>query len=94
MVLTAIAVFFKFYSGLIIILFFMSIQSAFFGPVKYSIIPQHLEECELIEGNAIIDGATYFSILLGTILGAHITSPEITVGILVFCSLLGMLSSF
>ena len=48
----------------------------------------------MIEGNAIIDGATYFSILIGTILGAHITSPNITVGILVFCSLVGMLSSF
>ena len=93
MIAAAGAVFFKLYWALIVVLFFMSTQSAFFGPVKYSIIPQHLEEHELIAGNAIIDGATYFSILLGTILGSRIISAELIMGILLLCSVIGLASS-
>ncbi len=60
MFFAVIAVYFKLYYALVVILFFMSVQSAFFGPIKYSILPQHLKEHELIEGNAYIDGATFF----------------------------------
>jgi hypothetical protein len=50
-------------------LFGLGIQSAFFGPLKYSILPQHLSSKELIGGNALIESGTFISILLGTILG-------------------------
>ncbi len=52
---------------LLAILFFMGIQSAFFGPLKYSILPSHLKKEELIGGNAVIEAGTFLSILLGTI---------------------------
>lgn len=51
------------------ILFLMGTQSAFFGPLKYSILPDHLHENELISGNALIEAGTFLSILLGTLLG-------------------------
>ena len=54
---------------LIGILFLMGVQSAFFGPVKYAILPQHLDETELIGGNALIEGGTFLAILVGTIAG-------------------------
>lgn len=54
---------------LIAVLFLMGMQSAFFGPVKYSILPDHLAEDELIGGNALIEAGTFLSILLGTIAG-------------------------
>lgn len=50
-------------------LFFMGSQSAVFGPVKYSILPQHLDEDELIAANALIEGGTFLAILIGTIAG-------------------------
>ncbi len=50
-------------------LFLMGAQSAFFGPVKYAILPDHLAPGELITGNAIIEAATFLAILLGTIAG-------------------------
>ena len=56
-------------SFLMIILFFMGAQSAFFGPLKYSILPQHLNEDELIAGNGLIQMGTFLSILTGTIFG-------------------------
>jgi 1-acyl-sn-glycerol-3-phosphate acyltransferase len=50
-------------------LFLMGVHSTFFGPVKYSILPQHLEEKELIAGNALIEMGTFLAILIGTLLG-------------------------
>lgn len=51
-------------------LFALGAQSAFFGPSKYSILPQHLKEDELIGGNALLSTGTFLAILLGTIIGA------------------------
>ncbi|MBF0110508.1 MAG: acyl-[ACP]--phospholipid O-acyltransferase [Magnetococcales bacterium] len=49
------------------ILFLMGAQSAFFGPVKYAILPDHLSRDELIAGNAFVEAGTFLAILLGTI---------------------------
>jgi len=46
------------------------IQSTFFGPIKYSILPQHLERHELLGGNGLIEMGTFLSILLGTLFGS------------------------
>jgi len=54
---------------LIALLFLMGSQSTFFGPAKYSYIPQHLKAEELIEGNAWVQMSTFVAILMGTILG-------------------------
>src|SRR5690606_30627039 len=56
--------------GLMAILFLMGSQSAFFGPLKYSILPDHLRADELVGGNALIEAATFLAILFGTILGS------------------------
>ncbi len=54
---------------LLAVLFFMGCQSSLFGPVKYSILPQHLSEEGLLKGNAVIEMGTFLAILLGTIIG-------------------------
>lgn len=61
---------------LIALLFLMGTQSAFFGPAKYSYIPQHLKVSELIEGNALVQMGTFVAILLGTILGGVLIAEE------------------
>ncbi len=48
----------------------LGIHSSFFGPVKFSLPPQHLEENELIAGNGLIEAGTNVAILMGTILGS------------------------
>lgn len=50
-------------------LFGLGSQAAFFGPIKYAIIPQHLPPQQLVKGNAYIEGGTFLAILLGTIIG-------------------------
>ncbi len=54
---------------LVALLFLMGTQSAFFGPVKYSILPQHLNDHELLGGNALVETGTFLAILGGTMLG-------------------------
>jgi len=51
------------------VLFLMGTHSSFFGPVKYSILPDQLYEDELIGGNGLIEAGTFLAILLGTIFG-------------------------
>ncbi|WP_029408702.1 MFS transporter [Thiomicrorhabdus sp. Milos-T2] len=54
---------------LFLTLFLMGSQSAFFGPIKYSILPEILTDNALIKGNGLFSGSTFIAILLGTILG-------------------------
>ncbi len=62
--------------GLLLVLFMMGVQSTFFGPIKYSLLPEHLEDDELIGGNALIEAGTFLSILLGTIFGGLVVRTE------------------
>ncbi|HEY5763102.1 MAG TPA: MFS transporter [Rhodocyclaceae bacterium] len=61
---------------LFIALFLLGAQSALFGPVKYAVLPQHLRADELLGGNALIEAATFVSILLGTILGGVLAALD------------------
>ncbi|MBQ9970754.1 MAG: acyl-[Elusimicrobiaceae bacterium] len=77
------------------VLFLMGTQSAFFGPVKYSILPDILGEKQLIAGNGIIEAGTYGSILQGTIFGGIIIAAnELWLpGIILGVAILGLLAS-
>ncbi len=63
-------------TGLLVILFMMGVQSTLFGPIKYSLLPEHLREDELISGNAWVEAGTFLSILLGTIFGGIIITVD------------------
>jgi 1-acyl-sn-glycerol-3-phosphate acyltransferase len=52
---------------MLLALFAMGTHSALFGPVKYSILPQHLHEDELVGGNGLVEMGTFLAILAGTI---------------------------
>ena len=44
---------------LIFMLFLMGLQSTFFGPIKYALLPQLLKSNELVAGNASVAASTY-----------------------------------
>jgi MFS family permease len=71
-------------SFLMFILFMMGVHSTFFGPIKYSLLPEHLKEKELIAGNGLIEGGTFLSILLGTIFGGVIIRTQYGIELLSF----------
>lgn len=80
-----------------VVLFALGAQSAFFGPTKYSLLPQQLKEDELIGGNALLNTGTFLAILIGTIIG----SVMITMGagkmlvsvLLITCAVVGYAAS-
>lgn len=57
-------------------LFGLGVISALFGPIKYGILPDHLETRELPAGNALVEGATFLAILLGVIVGGYAASHD------------------
>jgi 1-acyl-sn-glycerol-3-phosphate acyltransferase len=71
---------YAFYAGqiymLIGLLFMMGTQSTLFGPAKYSYIPQHLDDEELVAGNALVQMGTFVAILIGTMLGGILIADE------------------
>lgn len=77
---------------LIILIFLMGAQSAFFGPVKYALLPQQLEQNELIEGNAYIEATTYIAILGGLIAGT-LLPIQATIFVLIALAVLGYIAS-
>ena len=79
------------------VLFAMGLQSALFGPVKYSILPQALQPEELVGGNALVEMGTFLAILAGTIsagimLGSDHYAVIVAVAV-VLIALVGYLSS-
>ena len=54
----------------------MGLHSTIFGPVKYSILPQHLKVEELVGGNGLVEMGTFLAILLGTVLGGVLIAQE------------------
>jgi MFS family permease len=47
----------------------MGVHSTFFGPIKYAILPQHLDKDEVLAGTGLVEAGTYIGILGGTLLG-------------------------
>ena len=52
------------------------IIAALFGPIKYGILPDHLETPEIPAGNALIEGATFIAILTATVIGTKIAASD------------------
>ncbi|MBL0916858.1 MAG: MFS transporter, partial [Sphingopyxis sp.] len=67
---------------MLLALFAMGMHSTFFGPIKYAILPQHLEEDEVLAGTGWVEAGTYIAILGGTIAGGLIDPKISIVGII------------
>jgi len=74
MALAGIGFHFQVYSLLFVSLFLMGVHSTFFGPVKYSILPELVDESNLTAGNAYVELGTFIAILIGTIAGGYLAS--------------------
>ncbi|HLY55787.1 MAG TPA: acyl-[ACP]--phospholipid O-acyltransferase [Stellaceae bacterium] len=57
-------------------MFGVGVQAAFFGPLKYGILPDHLTEQELVGGNALVEAGTYVAIMVGTIAGSWLVAQS------------------
>ncbi len=57
-------------------LFLMGMHSTIFGPIKYSILPQHLGPNEVMGGTGLIEAGTFVAILAGQLTGGLIAPWE------------------
>ncbi len=69
MLLGAVALVTVHLPALLFVLFLMGAQSTLFGPLKYGILPELLEEDELLPANGLVEASTFLAILLGTMGG-------------------------
>ncbi|MEP6785717.1 MAG: MFS transporter [Sphingomonadales bacterium] len=69
---------------MMIALFSMGIHSTFFGPIKYAILPQHLEPDQVLGGTGLVEAGTYIAILAGTILAGFVDHNIAAVLVLFF----------
>src|SRR6516225_8301614 len=65
---------------LFIALGLFGVIAALFGPVKYAMLPDQLTVGELATGNALVEGATFLAILLGTIAGGQLVAGSTHMG--------------
>ncbi|NIQ00086.1 MAG: acyl-[ACP]--phospholipid O-acyltransferase, partial [Nitrospinaceae bacterium] len=83
---------------LMTVLFLMGTQSTFFGPIKYGILPEKINEDELVGGTGLIEAGTFISILIGTIVGGLLILTEHGVvlisSMVITIAILGWVSSF
>lgn len=97
MLLGAIGFITESYAVLLLLLFLMGTQSAFFGPVKYALLPQQLKQSELVPGNALVEAGTFIAILLGTLgaglIASHEEAKYVAAICVVFFALLGYAAS-
>lgn len=93
---------FAFYYGTIFFMMVtltgMGIHSAFFGPIKYAILPDHLPKEDILGATGLVEASTFLAILLGTILGTLSigttnTTPVIAIFMTVIVACLGLVSS-
>lgn len=83
---------------LLSLLFLMGLQSTFFGPVKYSVLPVYLEKNELLGGNALVETATFLAILIGSIFAGALfyysgNNSLVVCGIIIIVAILGYITS-
>lgn len=73
----------------------MGMHSTFFGPLKYSIMPDHLTKEELLAANGFVEAGTFVSILIGTILGGFYNNFAVVVMSLSFLvAIIGLVASW
>jgi len=76
---------------LLLALFAMGVHSTFFGPIKYAILPQHLEKDEVLGGTGLVEAGTYVAILGGTLL-AGVISIQASAAAVIAIALVGYAS--
>lgn len=92
MIVGAIGIWWHLVPVMLLALFAMGTHSTFFGPIKYAILPQHLEEDEVLAGTGWVEAGTYIAILGGTIVGG-LTPPHIAIPGIIIVAIIGRLTA-
>jgi MFS family permease len=92
MIVGAIGIWLHLVPVMLLALFAMGTHSTFFGPIKYAILPQHLEDDEVLAGTGWVEAGTYIAILGGTIVGG-LTPPHVAIPGIIIVAIIGRLTA-
>ncbi len=96
MVAGAFAVYFQNFYMMVAILSGLGLQSTFFGPIKYGVLPDLMKTDELLSANALIEAGTFVAILLGILVGGLVISHDgdnfIISGLMIAFAVIGTLT--
>lgn len=98
MLIAGILFYFENIYGLFIVLFLMGLQSTFFSPAKYGLIPEIIKNDEISKANGYLELWTFVAIIFGTgisglvvkLYSSYLIVPGI---VLVICGILGFITS-
>ncbi|MFM9890317.1 MAG: MFS transporter [Rickettsiales bacterium] len=98
MVFAAAALITKVTWALLLILFLIGMQAAFFSPAKYAVLPELVAKEELLVANGLIEAGTFFCILFGTLLGGLLildpVGTELVSALLVVIAAIGVYAAW
>jgi MFS family permease len=77
---------------MMVALFAMGVHSTFFGPIKYAILPQHLNRDEVLAGTGLVEAGTYLAIMGGTILAGFV-EVEVAAVLIIIVAVVGYFTS-
>ncbi|MEI6242501.1 MAG: MFS transporter, partial [Chlamydiota bacterium] len=97
--LSVVAIYYESEFGLYALLFIMAVQSAIFGPSKYSIIPELVKSSDVSKANGALSSFTFLAIILGTFVASFITDITnknflLSSGVCVFLAVIGLIVSW
>ena len=83
--------------SVVLIAFLLGTHAAFFGPVKYAILPELVGSKKLVSANAAIESTTFLAILGGTVLGGlaadHTSGPMVACAVAIGLAVIGFLAT-
>src|SRR3546814_11383923 len=59
----------------------LGVHSTFFGPIKYAILPQHLDRNHVLGGTGLSEAGTYLANLPGTVLAGRLSAEGSAAGV-------------
>ncbi len=92
MIVGCVGIYFELVPIMLAALFAMGVHSSFFGPIKYAILPQHLEPDNVLGGTGLVEAGTYLAILSGTVVGG-IIPPDWAAVAVILVAIVGRLTA-
>ena len=91
---TALVFYFHNYVWFLLVIFALGTHSAFFGPIKYSILPQYFTKGEVVLANGYIEMSTFMAIIIGQTVGSWLIASNLIVTLILTSGLFSLLGYF
>ena len=81
--------------AMMVAMFLLSMQAAFFSPAKYGILPELMDETELSDANGLLNMGTFTAIIIGTMAASFLSDKlKIASTLLLMSALVAMAASY